>query len=124
MQRARNTTRPLTAAEAEPRRQWIYQNRDRLVHQALDSYRTWHRGALVVYLGQDSFRTGKINVGYLSDRVAQASGRGWPTDQTAAMVRSYNPVNEFVIVMIHLTGAVKSYRVQFSKATINVVASA
>jgi hypothetical protein len=125
MQKRRKAPLPPTqSAEADPRRQWIYQNRDRLVHQALDSYRTWHRGALVVYLGQDSFRTGKINVGYLSDRVAQASGRGWPTDQTAAMVRSYNPANEFVIVMIHLNGSVISYRVQFSKTTMTLVVSA
>jgi hypothetical protein len=124
MQKGRNTPLPPTTAEPDPRRQWIYQNRDRLVHQALDGYRTGHRGALVVYPGHDSFSTGKIAVGYLSDRAAQASGRGWPTDQTAAMVRSYNPANEFVIIMIHLTGSVKSYRLQFSKTSITMVSSA
>src|SRR3954466_831369 len=94
------------SAEIDPRREWIYQNRDRLVHQALDGYRTGSRGALIVYPGADRSSTGKIDVGYVSDRAAQTSGRGWPTTQTAAMVRAYDPAREFVIVMIHMNGSV------------------
>jgi len=125
MQKRRNAPPPpAQSAVADPRRPFIYQNRDRLVHQALDGYRTGNRGALIVHPLQRGPNAGKIEVVYLSDRAAQASGRGWPSDKTAAMVRSYNPANELVIVMVYVNGAAKSYRVQFSPTTIHVVASA
>jgi len=119
------TAQPLAGDEIDPRREWIYQNRDRLIRQALEGYRTSRRGALLIHpqvVGGRS--TSVIEVGYLSDRAAQASGRGWPDQKTAEMVRSYDPASELVILMLHLNGSAISYRIHFAKAAITWVTSA
>jgi len=117
---------PLSAQlqEADPRRQWIYQNRNQLVRQALAGYQTGRRGALVVAPRQAGPNAGKIEALYVSDHAAQTSGRGWPDDHTAAMVRGYTPANEFVVVMLHTNGQAKSYRIQFEETTTDLVPSA
>ena len=115
---------PLTAGESDPRRQWVYQHRDRLVRQALDGYQRTRRGALVIHPGSYDQTTGLIDVLWLSDHAIRSSGRGWPDQKTAMMVRTYDPTSEFVIVMIHVDGLAQSYRVGFTKAARHTVVSA
>jgi hypothetical protein len=124
MHKGRKTPLPAQLQEADPRRQWIYQNRNRLVQQALAGYQTGRRGALVVAPLQAGPNAGKIEALYLSDHAAHTSGRGWPDEYTAAMVRSYSPANELIIVMLHTNGSAKSYRIQFSESAPNLVSSA
>jgi hypothetical protein len=93
---------------------WVQRNRAKLVRAALESYRVGGRGAFIIR--EEEAKPSGTAARYLSVRGAQVTGSGWPGEQTAQMVQTYDPAQQFVLVFLYRNGAASSYTMYFSGA--------
>ena len=90
--------------------QLIAANVERISALSWDGYQREGRGAVVIE-GQttEKFEIAGGPLDYVSDKEAQETRDGWPTEDVAGIVKAYNPESE-VIVIVRWRGEVGVYR--------------
>jgi hypothetical protein len=92
---------------------WIRRNSTTLVHSALKLYRKGGRGAFLVR--EEDAKPSGTAARYLTVTGMQTAGTVWPDVTTAALVRTYDPAQQFVIVFLYHGGTASSYTIRFAK---------
>jgi hypothetical protein len=91
---------------------WVRRNSAKLVRYALESYRTGGRGAFIIR--EEDAKPSGTAARYLTMRGAHVTEIGWPGAQTAQMVQTYDPGQQFVLVFLYRNGTASSYTMYFS----------
>jgi hypothetical protein len=79
---------------------WAQANSCSLVRAAVRFYETLGRGALVLVSNNYDQQTGEFTLRYTADRARQQNGEEWFLPQIALWVQTYDPTNEFVLVLV------------------------
>jgi hypothetical protein len=90
---------------------WVQQNITRLVGGALKLYGEGGRGAFIVR--EEDAKPAGTAARYLTSTSVNTTGIGWPDEKVASRVRTYNPIEQFVIVFLYRSGATSSYTIRF-----------
>ena len=90
---------------------WIQRNSADFVHSALKLYRKRGRGAFIIR--EDEAKPSGTSAHYLAENGMQRTGIVWPDQQTAELVRNYDPTQQFVIVFMYRSGTASSYTMHF-----------
>jgi hypothetical protein len=96
---------------------WVRQNQDDLRQAAMGCFQTGGRGALVVDWNDDLFHTAAFSITYCTDLGLRQSGIGWPNQETAEIVRTYNPACEYILILIDPGGIDRSYTYKVAYAS-------
>lgn len=90
--------------------QLIAANIERISAVSWEGYQRDGRGAVVIDAeAADTLEGAAGPLVYVSDDEVQQTGRGWPSEEVAGIVRAYDPENE-VIVIVKWRGEVGVYR--------------
>ena len=92
---------------------WIRRNSTHFARSALKFYRMDGRGAFVIK--QADAQPSGTAARYCTVNGVLTSGIVWPDEKTAALVRMYDPAQQFVVVFLYDSGAVSSYAIDFVK---------
>jgi hypothetical protein len=92
---------------------WIQRNSTQLARSALTFYRRDGRGAFVVK--EEDAQPSGTAARYCTVNGVLASGIVWSDENTAALVRTYDPAQQFVVVFLYHSGAASSYTIRFAK---------
>lgn len=103
--------------------QWIDQNRPALIRDAQTRHQAEGRGAFMVDEEDYSAQAGTVPTVYMSDRIVQESGTGWPGETIAEAIRAYDPAGELLILFL-TSGVLACYKVVFARRRPLVVLSA
>ena len=90
---------------------WIQRNSADFVRSALKLYRKRGRGAFIIR--EDEAKPSGTAAHYLAENGMQRTGIVWPDQQTAELVRNYDPTQQFVIVFMYRSGTANSYTMHF-----------
>jgi hypothetical protein len=90
---------------------WIGRNSTALVRSALTLYRRRGRGAFIIR--EAEAKPSGTAARYLTVTGVHTTGTRWPDVKTAELVRTYDPVQQFVIVFLYHSGAASSYTIHF-----------
>jgi len=90
---------------------WIQRNSADFVRSALKLYRKRGRGAFIIR--EDEAKPSGTAAHYLAENGMQRTGIVWPDQQTAELVRNYDPTQQFVIVFMYRSGTASSYTMHF-----------
>jgi len=90
---------------------WIQRNSADFVRSALKLYRKRGRGAFIIR--EDEAKPSGTSAHYLAENGMQRTGIVWPDQQTAELVRNYDPTQQFVIVFMYRSGTASSYTMHF-----------
>jgi len=90
---------------------WIQRNSADFVRSALKLYRKRGRGAFIIR--EDEAKPSGTSAHYLAANGMQRTGIVWPDQQTAELVRNYDPTQQFVIVFMYRSGTASSYTMHF-----------
>ena len=90
---------------------WIQRNSADFVRSALKLYRKRGRGAFIIR--EDEAKPSGTAAHYLAENGMQRTGIVWPDQQTAELVRNYDPTQQFVIVFMYRSGTASSYTMRF-----------
>jgi hypothetical protein len=92
---------------------WIQRNSTHLARSALKFYRMDGRGAFIVK--EEDAQPSGTAARYCTVHGVLTSGIVWPDEKTAALVRTYDPAQQFVVVFLYHSGAASSYTIRFVK---------
>jgi len=90
---------------------WIQRNSADFVRSALKLYRKRGRGAFIIR--EDEAKPSGTAAHYLAENGMQRTRIVWPDQQTAELVRNYDPTQQFVIVFMYRSGTASSYTMHF-----------
>jgi hypothetical protein len=76
---------------------------------ALKLYREGGRGACIIR--EEDAKPSGTAAHYLTVTGVQTTEIRWPDGTTAALVRTYNPAQQFVIVFLYRSGAASAYTI-------------
>src|SRR4029450_11034755 len=89
----------------------IQRNSADFVRSALKLYRKRGRGAFIIR--EDEAKPSGTAAHYLAENGIQRTGIVWPDQQTAELVRNYDPTQQFVIVFMYRSGTASLYTRRF-----------
>jgi hypothetical protein len=92
---------------------WIRRQSTPLVRSARKLYREGERSACIIR--EEDAKPSGTAVHYLTVTGVQTTEIRWPDGTTAALVRTYNPAQQFVIVFRYRSGAASTYTICFVK---------